>query len=905
MSKGIDISRKCDKTCLENKNVTVESGLVNGLSDYGYITHQSDNGVPITQLGYGAKRIQNIENRSIQEVTVYYYEKYETNPDIINRPLFLRVYYGGMRYLYKSIITGSSIEWNDITSNFGGIPTENKTTPNFTEKIKVQTCELYSPHSVDIYEDRSYSCPCESINLNVEKSLNKDGIKGYISYLHRYEDTITRVRYKGAILKWKGEGVEDEEIPLSEVIKNLTVYYWDQDKDHRKGPLLMEVYVGVIPVLVGNNGESDNGNWTMIGIEPVSKDNLHKQKCKLFRPVDINVSAKSHYNNDYCKNDMGNECTNEVTVENHDGPTPKGYAALKHTYGNGEEGDKKTFTVTGFKNGSFLQELIPPLWNVTKVVVFLTSCAGPSDPASNTPLLVYVKKSDEGTKETHNWYSRTSRDGSKWTEEGDLEGNDPQTAYKNGYLVTTLNRIKSELSIECQEDIQRELKKKKLEEAEAQIQLSQSASISGSSAKDGELCKAIGTILGLGSIAAAEVGLGVTKELLEWADELGLDASALALNLVGEALGLANIVLASGDKEESEKEAKPHASVLVEGARSSVEVSRAGAPQPDNQVNNDHDKASGIPSGPTPILAGPTTLGAIEVQDAGSGVQEKGAPGTERETGSRGSVGQAGSEGGSRDSEADTGGRIASPPGINSYQGGKGDGTEKGSGEGGADGDEQPTDSAHLRTQDVNQESIVDSNQSNVSSDQTDTTSIVTPSGTVPQTTASEEESRTDHPTFKGSPVPGAKAATPRTATTTVANDGSHPDTSETTQPSGVPEGQGLPATSSEGKHTTDAPGSTLPSDSEDPTTPARSTGGLLEVPVVASIAGYFFAGSAGAGGLTGLGWWAFKRSRGDPWVIHGYPRVFKECTILSMHRLFIVITIHPYCPFCSDQLRH
>ncbi|EKX73865.1 hypothetical protein BEWA_039030 [Theileria equi strain WA] len=47
-----------------------------------------------------------------------------------------------------------------------------------------------------------------------------------------------------------------------------------------------------------------------------------------------------------------------------------------------------------------------------------------------------------------------------------------------------------------------------------------------------------------------------------------------------------------------------------------------------------------------------------------------------------------------------------------------------------------------------------------------------------------------------------------------------------------------------------------------------------------------------GAGGLTGLGWWMFKRSKGDPWVRHRYPRVFKECTIL---RIDLPQRISPY----------
>ncbi|AFZ79465.1 hypothetical protein BEWA_023140 [Theileria equi strain WA] len=62
------------------------------------------------------------------------------------------------------------------------------------------------------------------------------------------------------------------------------------------------------------------------------------------------------------------------------------------------------------------------------------------------------------------------------------------------------------------------------------------------------------------------------------------------------------------------------------------------------------------------------------------------------------------------------------------------------------------------------------------------------------------------------------------------------------------------------------------------PTTPVpaesgkteRSTGGLLELPIATSLWSTFGVSSgplAGAGGLTGFGWWMFKRSKGDPWV--------------------------------------
>ncbi|AFZ80077.1 hypothetical protein BEWA_029270 [Theileria equi strain WA] len=75
------------------------------------------------------------------------------------------------------------------------------------------------------------------------------------------------------------------------------------------------------------------------------------------------------------------------------------------------------------------------------------------------------------------------------------------------------------------------------------------------------------------------------------------------------------------------------------------------------------------------------------------------------------------------------------------------------------------------------------------------------------------------------------------------------------------------------------SPTSKVTAEDEAPTPPEsgkteRSTGGLLELPIATSLWSTFGVSSgplAGAGGLTGLGWWAFKRSKGDPWVRQVY----------------------------------
>ncbi|EKX73068.1 hypothetical protein BEWA_016290 [Theileria equi strain WA] len=266
-----------------------------------------------------------------------------------------------------------------------------------------------------------------------------------------------------------GDKLNEEGTGISGVTK-VSVYYWDKDRECRK-PLLMEVYVGDvdlkgIPISLENDGYPDNKKWTMIlgqgGGYQLSPETLHKYKCKLFRPAIIDVSQTGvSYANKYCE---GKKCTNgncpdEVMVTDYKEVKLENYKAKAHTYGK----DNKTFTITGFRNGLSLQELTPPLWNVTELVVFFASCSNSNDPATSKPLLVYVS-SDSG--KDHRWYSRTGKDKTayEWKEEEDrLGGKDPKAASSNGTLQSILEEIKEKLQLSCKEEkkeveIQQELR---------------------------------------------------------------------------------------------------------------------------------------------------------------------------------------------------------------------------------------------------------------------------------------------------------------------------------------------------------------------------------------------------------------------------------------------------------------
>ncbi|AFZ80188.1 hypothetical protein BEWA_030410 [Theileria equi strain WA] len=448
MNKGIDISRKCDTICTEKEDLVVERGFVGNLSEYGYITHKSKNGTAIGPLHYGGKLIE-ADKGDLVEATIYYHTKYENDPETIEKPLFLRLYYGGLHYLYENISTENNVKWSDITPTFGTkqIPVKNQTNSEFTNKLNGLTCTLYHLHSVNIHAKDSYNCPCGQTKVEVVKNEDDD-VPGYKKYTHKYDENAGSIRYGKVSLEDDGKA-----LTLNSLTRDLSVYYWAKDNDHRK-PLLMEVAVGDfggMKVPAGNDGKEHNKEWTMIapedgdGLIKLSQAELtlrlQEHKCKLFHPVDIDITEESEYKNQYCDtmDCKNNVCPKNVQVTDYSNYVPTGYKARRHTYGEG-----KTFTITGFTNGpAELQVGSFPIWDVMEVIAFFSKCENnPDDPATKTPLLIYV--GSNGGKD-HKWYKNEDKNENKWVVENGL-GNDPPDKASN--LVTTLDSIKNKLQIE-------------------------------------------------------------------------------------------------------------------------------------------------------------------------------------------------------------------------------------------------------------------------------------------------------------------------------------------------------------------------------------------------------------------------------------------------------------------------
>ncbi|EKX73671.1 hypothetical protein BEWA_037070 [Theileria equi strain WA] len=434
------------------------------------VCRRKRNGINIHSLRYGESDLIDadgsklIGNRRINELSVYYSATYDSDDEEIERPLALRFreYETNTYHWYENKGDPSNTIWNAIPGEeplYG----DGKPTPAFKGRLDHLTCQLHNLYSVDIFKGSNYRCPvCHSEDTKVTV-YRESFANGYTKYKHEYKTKPDSVKYNNAILKYRdpeddnGESTNEYKlIPLSEHIHNLFVYYWDQDREHKR-PLLMEVGVfGTMPVSLGNDGKPYNREWTTIGDhepgEPVSADTLHEQKCRLFRPVDINISEKGPYANKYCEERSSKRggCPQTIEVTNYPISSLKNYTAKKHTYGG--EGDNKNFTVTDFKGGP----KVPfPIFDVTEVVVFLTEC--------NQPLLVYVKSSDDG--KTHKWYSRAKKDNgaNRWEENTELKGRDPHEVSKDDTLKTALEGIKSGLELGCSDE-----QKQKLNKAKAQ-----------------------------------------------------------------------------------------------------------------------------------------------------------------------------------------------------------------------------------------------------------------------------------------------------------------------------------------------------------------------------------------------------------------------------------------------------
>ncbi|AFZ79589.1 hypothetical protein BEWA_024380 [Theileria equi strain WA] len=435
-SKGVDVKYKChnsksDKskcTCKNDHRIEVEERTLKDDgkdTDYRYFIHRNRTTESlIKDLNYGGEILQienagtytpfSDEHQEIWEVVTYYSFKHDNGRTTIKVPLALRTRSkigedNDKVTWYEN--SGDNLTWREIEGT-GSFPTDypGQGGDKFTKKLNELACTLHKLHIVNIYETKDYNCACSQAKVQV--IANDKTVPGYKNYRHEYETEESSVRYRNFNLEDKDGGF----VKLDKDTPKLSVYYWDADEKRKKKPLIMEVALGGYfigtEVIVSNNGEPNNGKWTITGeLGPVSADTLHKQKCKLFRPVDINVSVETgEYDNSHCNR---KDCHSKVKVANYNGYIPHGYKAFKHTYGGGK------FTIANFIGEPKIHEDNLPIWDVTEVVVFI--------PDGDKPFLVYVSSDGGRTKK---WYSR-SNNGDNLEEVGDILGNNPSQTTSN------------------------------------------------------------------------------------------------------------------------------------------------------------------------------------------------------------------------------------------------------------------------------------------------------------------------------------------------------------------------------------------------------------------------------------------------------------------------------------------
>ncbi|EKX74003.1 hypothetical protein BEWA_040410 [Theileria equi strain WA] len=413
--------------------------------------------------------------------------------------------------------------------------------------------------TIDIKKN-GHECACSDTKITVTTN-GIGGVEGYAKYKYTHTDGADEklVKYGNTSLTWRlneDERDYNDTFSLDKDTHILSVYYWDQDRGHKK-PILLEVAVGGTSLYYKNDGEHNNSTWTPIeldsddfqfsddGILALPPDKLEEKllelTCKLFHPVIINVTENKtevSYPNKYCENEgCKNKCPKEVKVTDYPLDGLSGYIVKRHTYK-----DNKTFTVTEFIGGPSEGDVPKgffPILDVKEVIVCFSQCD------TSKPFLVYIE-SENGAARI--WSNNSCKSGGKWKEVEDKLGKQNQREADSTDILKTILETAKKLE-QSERESGSETEESEKVQVERTIELEkrgeEQAPADGTRVDTFEkLLKALGGIfgeaLGYGLAGAMDASEELTRELmdlkelketLELATELGLDASALALYL--------------------------------------------------------------------------------------------------------------------------------------------------------------------------------------------------------------------------------------------------------------------------------------------------------------------------------------------------------------------------------------
>ncbi|EKX73444.1 hypothetical protein BEWA_034800 [Theileria equi strain WA] len=283
---------------------------------------------------------------------------------------------------------------------------------------------------------------CEYITISVTWK-NNTPCQGYVAFTHYPDSSSMRI-----LSTWhSNKFLPFENNLLKSQYELATVYYAESD-DNKKHPLLVELKktsdLREFYEPYGNTWKQEFKNSTHYDSQLKTRilKTLDKYSCKLHDAIPVNISKKS--GSYYCEGNCSNNHRINLGKDKNSNSGLENYEAYTHTLLNGISS-----TISRFRNENeniILHGLLLPIHAVTQITVYFPTCT-----TKSIPILINI--SNRSTEK--NWYRRESKERpNEWIAvESVLDNIRPNDEDKE-IIITVLNEIVKDLGIEgCKKNL--------------------------------------------------------------------------------------------------------------------------------------------------------------------------------------------------------------------------------------------------------------------------------------------------------------------------------------------------------------------------------------------------------------------------------------------------------------------